>query len=177
MDARLFGSEPPAGALDAARAVYLAAFAQEPYGEGPGQADAFVERVRRYARDREGLRVALVDDGEPVGVGLAVLARPGDWWRDRAAEAISPDSASRWMGDLCLEVVHLAVVPGARGRGVGRLVHDVLIAGRPAPTAILACDPRATPARNLYEGRGWQLLTDRLSAGEDRTVLLMGRNL
>lgn len=40
-------------------------------------------------------------DGTLTGVCLAVLARPGDWWRDKAAAALAPDVAGRWLGDSC----------------------------------------------------------------------------
>jgi outer membrane biogenesis lipoprotein LolB len=38
-------------------------------------------------------------------------------------------------------------------------VHDVLIAGRPAPTAVLSVHPEATPAQRLYQDRGWTVMT------------------
>jgi GNAT superfamily N-acetyltransferase len=177
MDAYLLTQEPGGELLDMARSVYAAAFAEAPYGEGPDQASAFVDRVRRYARERNGLRVVVVDHDGPAGMGLAVLARPGDWWRDRAAQAISKSDAERWLGSVCLEVVHLAVHPRVQGGGIGRLVHDILIAGTPAPTAILACNVAAAPARRLYAGRGWQVLTDSFPAGDGRAALLMGRRL
>jgi GNAT superfamily N-acetyltransferase len=149
VDARLLTTEPPADLLDNAESVYAAAFAEAPYREGPAEAAAFRARVLRYAAERDGFRLVVVDDAGPAGVGLAVLARPGDWWRDRVAAALDPDPdadpdaalAGRWLGDACLEVVHLAVHPRARGRGLGRLVHDLLIAGAPAPTAVLPAIP------------------------------------
>lgn len=119
----------------------------------------------------------LVDDDGPAGTGLAVLARPGDWWRDRAAEAAGPERAQRWIASRCLEVVHLAVRPDRQGKGIGRLVHDLLLAGTPAPTAILGCDPAAQAARRLYSGRGWHILSDRFDTGAGRAALLMGRDL
>ena len=120
----------------------------------------FAERVQRYAREREGFRLvtAHTDDGRMIAIALAVLARPGGWWRDKVASAIQP-LADSWLGDLCQEIVHVAVIPDAQGQGVGRLIHDVLIAGRPAPSAVLSVHPNAEPARRLYEGRGWTILT------------------
>src|SRR5690348_10345452 len=103
MDAHLLMHEPSNELLDAAKSVYAAAFAQPPYREGAEEAAAFVDRIRRYARERDGLRVVLVDDDGPAGIGLAVLARPGDWWRDRAAEAAGPERAQRWIASRCLE--------------------------------------------------------------------------
>jgi len=148
MEANLFLGEPPPLALEAARTIYAAAFGRPPYNEGPEQADAFVSRIHRYASERDGVRLVLVKE---AAIGLAVLARPGDWWRDRAAEAAGPAQ----IGDLCLEVVHLAVHPGKQGQGWGKLAHDLLIAGSPAPRALLTCDPRAAPAQALYRSRGW----------------------
>jgi GNAT superfamily N-acetyltransferase len=168
--AQLVMQEPSGPTLEAARTVYAAAFGQPPYREGPEQVAAFVDRVRRYARERDGLRLVLVDDDGPAGLGLAVLARPGDWWRDRAAETVGPQQAERWMPSPCLEIVHVAVHPERQRKGIGRLVHDLLIAGTPAPTAILSCNPEAEPARRLYARRGWRVL-----AGG--AALLMGRDL
>jgi GNAT superfamily N-acetyltransferase len=152
---------PATGTLQEAVAVYQAAFAQPPYSEKAGMAQQFAERVRRYAREREGFRfvTARNDDGQMTAIALAVLARPGDWWRDTVASAISPSLSGRWLGELCQEVVHLAVVPGAQGHGIGRLVHDVLIAGRPARAAVLSVHPEAQPAQRLYQSRGWVILT------------------
>ena len=165
MEAKLFLGEPPAAALETARTVYAAAFGRPPYNEGKQQADDFVARVLRYAADRDGVRLVLADG---AAIGLAVLARPGDWWRDRAAEAARSPG---WIGDLCLEVVHLAVHPDRQGQGLGKLAHDILIAGSPAPTALLTCDPRAEPARALSRSRGWTHI------GEFGTSELMARNL
>jgi GNAT superfamily N-acetyltransferase len=152
MKAILFLSEPPALALDAARTIYAAAFGRPPYREGPEQADDFVSRIHRYASERDGFRLVLVEE---AAIGLAVLARPGDWWRDRAAEAAGPALTDRWIGELCLEVVHLAVHPSRQGSGWGTLTHDILIGGSPAPRALLTCDSLAAPAQALYRGRGW----------------------
>lgn len=56
MDAHLLTHEPSTELLGAARSVYAAAFAEPPYREGTDEAAAFVERIRRYARERDGLR-------------------------------------------------------------------------------------------------------------------------
>jgi len=167
----------PALAAEAVRA-YLAAFSQPPYGEGPDQGTAFLERVQRYARERDGFRfvTARSDGGQVTGVCLAVLARPGDWWRDQAAAALAPEVASRWLGDSCLEIVHVAVVPAVQRHGIGHLMHDVLMAGSPAPTGVLSCHPAAVPAQRFYLARGWAVLTRNFAAGDER-FWLMARDL
>lgn len=178
MDVRLVTSVPEPEAIRAATRVYREAFAQSPYHEPDDAAAAFAERIGRYARERDGFRLvtATADDGQMIGVAMAVIAQPGDWWRDRVASVIPEPAASRWFGEACLEVVHVAVAPGAQGKGTGRLVHDVLIAGRPAPTAVLSVHPDAMPARRLYAGRGWTVLSKALpTAGPD--YWLMAREL
>ena len=82
---------------------YHAAFAQPPYGETAEMAEEFAERVQHYAREREGFRLVIAcgSDGPMIGIGLAVLARPGCWWRDKVADAIPQPLADRWLGELC----------------------------------------------------------------------------
>jgi GNAT superfamily N-acetyltransferase len=167
--------------LAEATAVYASAFGQPPYHEDAKQAPAFTERVLRYARERDGFRFATArdEDGRLTGLALAVLARPGDWWRDQAAAALPDADAARWLGDLCLEVVHVAVEPAVQHRGIGTLVHDALISGRPAPTGVLSCHPDAIPAQRLYLRQGWTLLTKEFRTGgpDQLGYWLMARGL
>lgn len=167
MEVRLLTTAPDDGLLAEAVGAYLGAFGQPPYREGPADGVAFAERVRRYAAERDGFRfvVARAGDGRVAGVCLAVLARPGDWWRDRVAAALPPDVAARWLGSACLEVVHVAVVPDGQRQGIGHLMHDVLIAGQPAPAGVLSCHPAAVPAQRFYRKRGWTPLSDSFPAG------------
>jgi GNAT superfamily N-acetyltransferase len=155
-------SAPAPGELAEAAAVYVAAFGQAPYLEHQQQGATFTERVVRYADMRDGFRFATArgDGGRLGGLALAVLARPGDWWRDQAAAAVPDAVERRWLGDLCLEVVHVAVEPSLQRRGIGGLLHDALISGAPAPTGVLSCHPAAGPAQQLYLRRGWARLTD-----------------
>jgi GNAT superfamily N-acetyltransferase len=180
VDVNLISSMPKATTLDETRAVYLAAFGQPPYGETAEMGQEFTQRVQRYAREREGFRLVTArdDDGRMIALALAVLARPGGWWRDKVADAIPQSLADRWLGELCQEIVHLAVTPDAQGRGVGGLVHDVLIAGRPAATAVLSVHPQAEPAKRLYQSRGWTVLTREFrTQPEQLAYWVMGRTL
>lgn len=171
---------PGPSELAEATALYATAFAQPPYHEDAEQAAAFTERVLRYAAQRDGFRFATArgDDGRLAGLALAVLARPGDWWRDKAAAALPDADAARWLGELCLEVVHLAVDPATARRGIGTRVLDALISGRPAPTGVLSVHPDARPARQLYLRQGWTLLTEQFRTAPDQLgYWLMARDL
>ena len=75
-------------------------------------------------------------------------------------------------------MVHLTVLPAWQRHGIGRLLHDVLIAGRPAPTAVLSCHPAAVPTQRAYLSTGWAVLTDDFRTAEGQLgYWLMGRDL
>jgi hypothetical protein len=114
-------SVPDARTLREAVAVYHAAFAQPPYGETAEMAEALTERVQRYAREREGFRLvtAARDDGQLIAIALAVLARPGGWWRDKVVSALPPPLAGSWLGELCQEWCTWRSSRRPRGRASG----------------------------------------------------------
>lgn len=178
MRATMLSTVPDDDLLADAVDVYAAAFSGPPYHEGPEQADAFWERVERYAAERDGFRLAAVSaDVERVdAIGLAVLARPGDAWRDQVAGVLGPAGADKHLGELCLEIVEVAVRPSMQGSGLGRLTHDLLVAGSPAPRGVLACHPEAPAPRSLYAARGWADI-GRLPVEDQEPYVVMGREL
>lgn len=77
-----------------------------------------------------------------------------------------------WVGGH-FEFVELAVMPDARGCGIGRRLHDALLADLPHERALLSTSARSDdPAVRLYSSNGWVTLA---TYGEDRQV--MGRVL
>ena len=71
-------SLPNPAEIERAGHAYLAGFSGPPYFEGEASRDAFLDRVRRYA-SRDGFRLLVATEGdEPIGIGLAVIAHPGD---------------------------------------------------------------------------------------------------
>jgi GNAT superfamily N-acetyltransferase len=170
-------SLPPEAVIELAGDAYLAGFGGPPYFETLDDRASFIERVRRYAL-RDGFRLAIAAAGDvPVGVGLAVIGRPGDWWRDQVASLLTASEIDRWLGGGVLELVNLAVRPDRRGLGIGAALHDLLLANPRVPTAILAADTRPTAARRLYETRGWIVLREGISIGGSEPVVLMVRQL
>ena len=157
--------------------AYLDAFSRPPYLEQEAARQELFERLRRY-EPRDGFRLVLAEeDGDVVGLALAVVGHPGDWFRDRVAEQLEPAEIAAWLGDACLELVHLAVRPAREGRGIGGALHDAALAGAPADTAILTVHPEAERARRLYEQRGWQVLRDSVSIGASDGVALLAKPL
>ncbi|MGH3497254.1 MAG: GNAT family N-acetyltransferase [Nocardioidaceae bacterium] len=103
--------------------------------------------------------------GEPVGpdpetvVGLVYgyTGEHGQRWTDRAAGVLTQEQSQRWLGGH-FEVVEIAVDPSRQGRGIGRLLHDGLLAQLPHTRALLSTDDKQTPAMNLYRASGWKVL-------------------
>jgi GNAT superfamily N-acetyltransferase len=190
MTIRLHPTEPSAAVVDGCVAVYGAAFGQPPYAETAADAELLRERITRYA-GRDGFRLATADqEGNVVAFALAVRAYPGDWWRDKVAEAIGPELAARWFQPGSLEVVHVAVDPARQRQGFGRallrgVLQDLEPGGRgesfprgSSSTAVLSCDRKAIAAQRLYLSEGWQLITDQLSFSlEMEPRWLMGLDL
>ena len=172
-----YRSLPDDDVLQAAADVYLDAFSRPPYGETRDDQAAFLDRVRRYAA-REGFRlVAAVDGSRLVGIGLAVVAHPGDWYRDQLASGMTPAEVDRWLAQDCLEVVHLAVRPIAEGQGLGGRLLAALVADPGAPTGVLTVSPLADRARRLYRRHGWSLVREDVRVGDAEPVELMACEL
>ena len=168
---------PGEDVIEAAADAYLAAFSRPPYGETAIERAGFIDRVRRYA-GRDGFRLATSSDETGIsGLALAVVAHPGDWYREQLAGQLTAAEAERWLGERCLEVVHLAVQPASEGHGIGSRLLDAVVADATAPTGILTVDPRADRARRLYERHGWQVVRDEITVGEHGPMELRARDL
>jgi GNAT superfamily N-acetyltransferase len=139
--------------------VYRESFAEPPYGETPAQADQLRDRIVRYS-DRHGFHLVVVrwHSGRVVGFGLAVIAHPGDWWRELVAAALGPDLTRTWLGPAVTEVVHVAVSPDSRRSGVASAILGAMTARADDRGAVLSCHPDASAAQKLYLSRGWQTL-------------------
>ncbi|MEU1637728.1 GNAT family N-acetyltransferase [Nonomuraea sp. NPDC005701] len=72
-------------------------------------------------------------------------------------------------GDFTLK--ELAVLPTARGCGLGMRLHDAVLSSAPATPWWLATHPRAAAALGLYRHRGWRVAAIRKH--QDRTRLIM----
>jgi GNAT superfamily N-acetyltransferase len=135
---------------DEIRDLYATVYAEPPYNEGP-------EHVRQFGRwwkehlDQVGFTLATARDGNRlVGAVYGHTMPPGKWMEPDADE---PPAELREAKKLF--VVEWMVLPGHRGRGVGRRLLAMLLADRSEPYAVLAANP-AAPARRLYERMGWQ---------------------
>ena len=161
---------------DATGAGPFAADVHEVYAAVFGDPDGFgAWRQSPWERHRlrADFRLATAHEaGRMVGFGWGYTGRRGEYWPDLVLEVLP--EASDWVGGH-FELVELAVLPGHRGRGVGRRLHDLLLEGLPHERALLSTTSDETdPAVRLYRARGWRLVglldADRLVLGRRLAV-------
>jgi ribosomal protein S18 acetylase RimI-like enzyme len=158
--------------------VYRLAFGAAPYFESEESIARFgAESLPRHL-DRAGFRCAVArEGGGVVGFGYGYTGAPGQWWHDWVLEQLDAATATEWARSP-FEVVELAVVPAAQGRGTGARLHDALLVGLPHRTALLSTRDADTPALRLYVRQGWVTLRAGIGAGCGHPgVRLMGLRL
>jgi ribosomal protein S18 acetylase RimI-like enzyme len=141
--------------------------------------ERLAEILPRHA-GRRGFRFLAARDGESKLAGFAYgyFGGPGEWWHDLVAEALGRDQASRWLPSGHFELVELGVRPDVRRGGLGRRLHDELLATVDAPTAVLSTEQDNEPALALYERCGWQVILERIDFGPDYPpFVVLGKDL
>jgi ribosomal protein S18 acetylase RimI-like enzyme len=152
----------------------IEAISRAGFSDAPGGPRAdLVERQLAVHRRRDGCTVVgAVEGGVLLGFVSACTGQRGQPWTDHIARLAPEELADTWIGGH-LEVVELAVVPAARGRGIGTALMEAIVADRAEPCALLTTWRHDAPARRLVERLGWiELLHDL-----DPTTSLYGRLL
>lgn len=139
--------------------IYRSAFSQPPWSEEPSRVEMFRRHIPTYA-GREAFRAVFAESDEGI-VGFALGARLTNeaWWRADVAARLNRTEVKHWLND-CFELIEIAVLPEAQGKGLGSVLHDGLFAGVATRTALLSTHPKAERALALYAGRGWKVLID-----------------
>jgi len=136
--------------------IYAAVFTEAPYEEGPQQVAQYAESLPdEFVRPGFALTLAFAS-GRPIGFayGFTMSADMPVWplLTDPVGHHLPPAAAKQGRLFFMLE---LAVDPQWRRHGVGRMLHDTLIATREEAAAILTTRAEALPARALYLSCGW----------------------
>jgi GNAT superfamily N-acetyltransferase len=118
-------------------------------------------------RGRAGFRLARAYDSDVlIGFAYGYTGEPGQWWTDKARQVLAPAVALDWLGGH-FEVVSIAVVDRARGRGAGRALLRRLCEGLPHERWLLMTTAdEGDPARRLYASEGWRVIGPGLSEGQ-----------
>jgi ribosomal protein S18 acetylase RimI-like enzyme len=130
--------------------------------------------------ERDGFRFVAEHDeaGRLAGIAYGYEGAEGQWWHDLVFAAMDEAARTRWLRPGHFEFVELAVRPDLRRRGLGGRLHDALLGGLEAPTAVLSTEVDNEAAISLYSGRGWQVIVPELDFGADfPPFLVMGREL
>ncbi|MBH77680.1 MAG: hypothetical protein CL897_05595 [Dehalococcoidia bacterium] len=175
---------PEEGALlEGAIEVYAAAFAPPPYSD-PDRGEEIRYRLRSLHRERLGFR-GFISLSEPkdvstpshgvVGMTYGYCSQRGQWWRDVVARKLDRQARKQWL-DSAYELVEIAVHPSFQNQGVGAILVNNLLEGRPESTCVLSTrtDSRA---HNLYARLGFEIVTEMTFTPGGAPFYVMGKML
>ena len=153
--------------------VYRAAFTAPGYDEDEEAITRFRDSQLPTHAGRSGFRLVTVRDGDALlGFAYGYTGEHGQWWTDQVIAAVPGDLANTWLGGH-FEIVELAVVPAAQGRGFGAALVESLLLGLPHERALLTTYVDDRPAPRLYRRLGWTRLAEGVFDGSN----LWGREL
>lgn len=114
----------------------------------------------------------------PVGFAYGFHCAPGQWWHDTLRRGMRAELGLRatrsWLSDaFCLAELH--VHPAAQRQGVGRMLVERLLDGRPERAVVLST-PDAAEARKFYARLGFtELLSGFAFPGTPSPYTVLGR--
>jgi ribosomal protein S18 acetylase RimI-like enzyme len=115
---------------------------------------SFVARFRVLRRQPGFVLATAWHGGYLVGYATGMPLRPStSWWRDLTTTG--PDDLTDEHPGRTFALTDLAVRSSWRRQGIGRALHDLILAGRPEERATLAVLPAATAAQQAFRQWGW----------------------
>ena len=147
------------GTQAAAHEEELAAAHAEVYSHPPYQRaedrDTFAARFRVQRRQPGFVVAEARRGGYLVGYAAGMPLRPStSWWRNLTAP-LGDEMTTEHPGRT-FALTELLVRPSWRQQGVGRALHDRMLAGRPEERATLTVLPAAAPAQAALRRWGWR---------------------
>ncbi|HEY3980558.1 MAG TPA: GNAT family N-acetyltransferase [Streptosporangiaceae bacterium] len=137
------------------QALAAEVYADPPYRQDPAQAAELASRFR-VRRRQPGFALAEARHGEYlVGYALGMPLRPStSWWRNLTTP-LRAEQVTEHPGRT-FALAELLVRAPWRRQGIGRDLHDLLLAGRTEERATLTLRPAAAPAQGAFQSWGWR---------------------
>ena len=147
------------GKQAAAHADELQALQAEVYRDPPYQCDAgadgFARRLAVASRQPGFALAEARHGGYLVGYASGMPLRPStSWWRQLTTPL--PAEVTAEHPGRTFAVAELAVRASWRRQGIGRALHDLLLAGRPEERATVTVRPAAAAAQRAFASWGWR---------------------
>lgn len=136
--------------------VYAEAFAEPPYNETANDVAGTFRRFRSQTR-KPTFRGALARrvDGEPVGMAFGYPLGANTGWWGRLIDPV-PEETQREDGQRTFGLMEMAVRAPWRRCGVGRRLHDALLAAGNEERALLNVHPSSEAAQTAYRSWGYR---------------------
>jgi ribosomal protein S18 acetylase RimI-like enzyme len=139
---------------DDLRALHSEVYAAPPY-QRRDDAGAFATRFRVQRRQPGFVLAEARHGGYLVGYAAGMPLRPStSWWRQLTTplgDEITTEHPGRTFA-----LTDLLVRASWRQQGIGRALHDLILAGRPEERATLTVPPAATAAQHAFRAWGWR---------------------
>lgn len=171
---RLLGGGEVLEYATAMRSVYAQTFAAAPWHETPAMADEYQARLAEDAQRPGFVSACAVLDGEFAGFATARTTPstlPGNRCYPQVAALLGVHRCAEWLSGA-REVDELAVLPSARGSGLGTALLTAVTAAAPQQRSWLLTSPRADGALRFYRSTGWHQVTHPAPEGRAAVVFL-----
>ena len=145
-------------------AAWRDAFADPP--SGPRAAHELGNQLARHGL-MQGFAGCLARDATTeriLGVGYGFSNLPGQWWRDRVAQALGP-SRTRELLDNSFCLMELGIVRSARRHGIAEALVKGLLTQQGHPQALLSTQSDNSGALAFYLATGWHIVAPKMSFG------------
>ena len=143
------------GRQAAAHAAELQSLHDEVYADPPAAGEDFARRFRVHCRQPGFLLVAARSGGYLIGYAAGMPLRPStSWWRE-VTTTLPEDVTTEYPGRT-FALVELLVRGSWRRQGIGRSLHDLILARRPEERATVVVPPAAAAAQAAFQSWGWQ---------------------
>jgi len=122
---------------------------------GDGADGGFARRFGRQRRQPGFVLAEARHGGYLVGYAFGVPLRPAtSWWRDLTTPL--PEELTAEHPGRTFALAELTVRAAWRRQGIGRDLHDLILAGRTEDRATAAIPVAAAPAQGAYQRWGWR---------------------